>query len=110
MNIIILGAGAIGSVYGAKLSKHHDVTLVGGAAHVAAIERDGLQLQGLLSETLHLPARTRDHVSFAGEPDPPDQDTAVAKNQNAILTLFGRRWRPAPILPAARSAQPQADQ
>ncbi len=59
MNIIILGAGAIGSVYGAKLSKHHDVTLVGGAAHVAAIERDGLQLQGLLSETLHLPARTR---------------------------------------------------
>jgi 2-dehydropantoate 2-reductase len=59
MNIIILGAGAIGSVYGAKLSRQHDVTLVGGAAHVAAIERDGLQLQGLLSETLHLPARTR---------------------------------------------------
>jgi 2-dehydropantoate 2-reductase len=59
MRIIILGAGAIGSVYGAKLSRHHDVTLVGGAAHVAAIERDGLQMQGLLSETLHLPAVTR---------------------------------------------------
>jgi 2-dehydropantoate 2-reductase len=59
MHIIILGAGAIGSVYGAKLSRHHDVTLVGGAAHVAAIERDGLQMQGLLSETLHLPAVTR---------------------------------------------------
>lgn len=59
MNIIILGAGAIGSVYGAKLSRQHDVTLVGGAAHVAAIGRDGLQMQGLLSETLHLPAVTR---------------------------------------------------
>jgi 2-dehydropantoate 2-reductase len=59
MTIIILGAGAIGSVYGAKLSKHHDVTLVGGAAHVAAIERHGLQMQGLLSDTLHLPAVTR---------------------------------------------------
>ena len=59
MRIVILGAGAIGSVYGAKLSKHHDVTLVGGAAHVAAIERDGLQMQGLLSETLRLPAVTR---------------------------------------------------
>ena len=32
MNIIVLGAGAIGSVYGARLSKHHDVTLIGGAA------------------------------------------------------------------------------
>ena len=59
MNVVILGAGAIGSVYGAKLSRQHDVTLVGGAAHMAAIERDGLQLQGLLSETLRLPARTR---------------------------------------------------
>ena len=59
MRIIILGAGAIGSVYGAKLSRQHDVTLVGGAAHVAAIERHGLQMQGLLAETLHLPAFTR---------------------------------------------------
>ena len=59
MRIVVLGAGAIGSVYGAKLSRHHDVTLVGGAAHVAAIQRHGLQMQGLLSETLSLPACTR---------------------------------------------------
>jgi 2-dehydropantoate 2-reductase len=59
MRIVILGAGAIGSVYGAKLSRQHHVTLVGGAAHVEAIERHGLQMQGLLAETLHLPAVTR---------------------------------------------------
>jgi 2-dehydropantoate 2-reductase len=59
MRIVILGAGAIGSVYGAKLSTQHDVTLVGGAAHVEAIQRHGLQMQGLLAETLHLPAVTR---------------------------------------------------
>ena len=59
MRIVILGAGAIGSVYGAKLSKQHHVTLVGGAAHVDAIQRHGLVMQGLLSETLHLPAVTR---------------------------------------------------
>jgi 2-dehydropantoate 2-reductase len=59
MHIVILGAGAIGSVYGAKLSKFHDVTLVGGAAHVEAIQQGGLVMQGLLSETLHLPAVTR---------------------------------------------------
>jgi 2-dehydropantoate 2-reductase len=58
VDILILGAGAIGSVYGAKLSKFHDVTLVGGASHVEAIQRDGLVMQGLLSETLSLPAST----------------------------------------------------
>jgi 2-dehydropantoate 2-reductase len=59
MHIVIVGAGAIGSVYGAKLSKFHDVTLVGGAAHVEAIQQRGLVMQGLLDETLHLPAVTR---------------------------------------------------
>jgi 2-dehydropantoate 2-reductase len=59
VHIVIVGAGAIGSVYGAKLSKQHQVTLVGGAAHVEAVQRDGLVMQGLLSETLRLPAVTR---------------------------------------------------
>lgn len=59
MHIVILGAGAIGSVYGARLSKFHDVTLVGGAAHVEAIRRHGLTIQGVTSDTLHLPAFTR---------------------------------------------------
>jgi 2-dehydropantoate 2-reductase len=59
VKILILGAGAIGSVYGAKLSKFHDVTLIGGAAHVEAIRRDGLVMQGHLDETLRLPAATR---------------------------------------------------
>ena len=58
MNIIVLGAGAIGSVYGARLSKFHDVTLIGGASHVAAIQRDGLVMQGHVSGTLALPAFT----------------------------------------------------
>ena len=59
MRIIIVGAGAIGSIYGARLSRFHHVTLVGGAAHVEAINRGGLVMQGLLSETLRLPAVTR---------------------------------------------------
>ncbi len=58
MRIIVLGAGAIGSVYGARLSKFHDVTLIGGASHVAAIQRDGLVMQGHVSGTLRLPAFT----------------------------------------------------
>lgn len=58
MHIIVLGAGAIGSVYGAKLSAFHTVTLVGGASHMEAIGRDGLQMQGHTTGTFHLPALT----------------------------------------------------
>lgn len=58
MNIIVLGAGAIGSVYGAKLSKFHDVTLIGGQAHVDAIQRDGLEMHGNTTGTFRLPAFT----------------------------------------------------
>jgi 2-dehydropantoate 2-reductase len=40
-----MGAGAVGSFYGAMLARAgHAVTLVGRAAHVQAIERDGLLL------------------------------------------------------------------
>ena len=58
MRIIVLGAGAIGSTYGARLSKHHDVTLIGGAAHVEAIRRDGLLMEGQTTGTFRLPAFT----------------------------------------------------
>jgi 2-dehydropantoate 2-reductase len=56
MHILILGAGAIGSVYGARLSRFHHVTLIGGKAHVDAIQRDGLVMQGNTTGTLTLPA------------------------------------------------------
>jgi 2-dehydropantoate 2-reductase len=59
VHIIILGAGAIGSIYGAKLSKHHDVTLVGGAAHVAAIQEHGLEIRGVEPATVRIRATTR---------------------------------------------------
>jgi 2-dehydropantoate 2-reductase len=58
MRIIVLGAGAIGSVYGARLSEFHDVTLIGGQSHVDAIQRDGLVMQGNTTGTLRLPAFT----------------------------------------------------
>lgn len=58
MQIIVLGAGAIGSVYGARLAAFHDVTLIGGRGHVDAINRDGLVMQGHTTGTLRLPAFT----------------------------------------------------
>jgi 2-dehydropantoate 2-reductase len=44
--IFILGAGAIGSIYGALLSEKTDVSLVGNKAHVEAINAEGLTIAG----------------------------------------------------------------
>ena len=59
LHIVILGAGAIGSVYGARLSTMHDVVLVGRGPHVAAISRDGLRITGLEDRIYQVRAVTR---------------------------------------------------
>ncbi|HVB38371.1 MAG TPA: ketopantoate reductase family protein [Vicinamibacterales bacterium] len=51
MHILVLGAGAIGTYYGARLSTQHDVTLVGRPGHVARIARDGVRVTGLEEAT-----------------------------------------------------------
>jgi 2-dehydropantoate 2-reductase len=56
----VVGAGSVGSYYGAMLAlAGHRVTLIGRAAHVAAIQRDGLQLhKGGRVEAVRLGAST----------------------------------------------------
>jgi 2-dehydropantoate 2-reductase len=56
LHIIVLGAGAIGSVYGAKLSAAHDVTLVTRPGHAARINADGLRMTGAEAATYRLRA------------------------------------------------------
>ena len=46
MNIVIMGAGAIGSLFGAKLSRNNNVILIGRKSHVDAINKSGLKIQG----------------------------------------------------------------
>jgi 2-dehydropantoate 2-reductase len=64
--VIVLGAGAIGSLYAAKLSARHPVTLVGRRAHVDAIRRDGLRLIGLDTLTARVNAVTELESIAAG--------------------------------------------
>jgi 2-dehydropantoate 2-reductase len=66
MRIIVLGAGAIGSLYGAKLARTNDVTLVGRPDHVSAIQREGLRVEGIEAQTVRVDATT--HV-LKLEPD-----------------------------------------
>ena len=56
MQIIVLGAGAIGSLYGAKLTATNDVILIGRPDHAAAINSRGLRMEGLESEVVQIRA------------------------------------------------------
>ena len=58
-HIVVLGAGAIGSLYAAKLAALHDVTLIARPDHVDAINRDGLRLIGREALTCRVRAATR---------------------------------------------------
>jgi 2-dehydropantoate 2-reductase len=63
MEIIVLGAGAIGSLYGAKLAAGNDVTLIGRAEHVAAINSHGLRIEGIESQVVRVHAAAAlDHL------------------------------------------------
>ena len=54
----MLGAGAIGSLYGAKLAAQNDVTLVAHAKHADAINANGLRIDGLESQVVRIRAVT----------------------------------------------------
>ena len=58
MNVLVLGAGAIGSLYAAKLSGRNDVTVLARREHADAINRDGLRLVGRESSTHRVRAVT----------------------------------------------------
>ncbi len=56
--ILVLGAGAIGSVYGALLSRKNSVTLVGNEAHVRAVSSRGLSISGSMKRNFRLESET----------------------------------------------------
>lgn len=58
MRAVVMGAGAIGSLIGARLTDEHDVALVARAPHVAAIREEGLRITGHTQRTVHPEATT----------------------------------------------------
>ncbi|MBN2603221.1 MAG: ketopantoate reductase family protein [Candidatus Thermoplasmatota archaeon] len=59
MKIIVFGAGAIGSLFGALLAKFNKVVLIGRKKHVEAIKKNGLTIEG----------KTKLHVEVFSEID-----------------------------------------
>ena len=73
MKILILGAGAIGSVFGGFLAKSgHEVVLLGRQAHMATINQNGLKIEGIWGEhdiTSHIKGYTLLSAIREGEGD-----------------------------------------
>ncbi|MCI4344429.1 MAG: 2-dehydropantoate 2-reductase [Thermoplasmata archaeon] len=60
MRVLVVGAGAIGSLFGARLAQAgHDVVLVARPAHATAIRAHGLRLEGRSPVTVRLGAVER---------------------------------------------------
>lgn len=56
--ILVLGAGAIGSTYGALLSQNNNVILIGRKSHVDAINKSGLTVSGSANGRYFVKAET----------------------------------------------------
>lgn len=57
--IFILGAGAIGNVYGALLSKKNDVVLIGEKEHILTIKSNGLRISGDINKNFKVKAEEK---------------------------------------------------
>ena len=66
MEIVVFGAGSLGSLVGGVLAREHDVTLVGREEHVRAVEEDGLRLEGAIEDRVE-PSATTDGTELRGD-------------------------------------------
>ncbi|MCU4743133.1 ketopantoate reductase family protein [Natronoglomus mannanivorans] len=66
MEIVVFGAGSLGSLVGGLLAQVHDVTLVTRSAHADAIREHGLELTGEFETVVH-PEVTTDGSDLAAD-------------------------------------------
>ncbi|MFB6165522.1 MAG: ketopantoate reductase family protein [Haloarculaceae archaeon] len=67
MEIVVFGAGSLGSLLGGLLAREHDVTLVGRDPHVATVAADGLTVTGAVDATVRPTAVTALPAAFAAD-------------------------------------------
>ncbi|GAB3420503.1 2-dehydropantoate 2-reductase [Haloparvum alkalitolerans] len=58
MEILVFGAGSLGSLVGGLLARAHDVTLVGRDPHMRRVREDGLRVEGAVEAHTHPRALT----------------------------------------------------
>ena len=70
MRIAVIGAGGVGGAFGAALANAGaDVTFVARGAHLEAMRRNGLRLEGGRGETLIKPCQATDDPASIGAVD-----------------------------------------
>ncbi len=70
MRIAVIGAGGVGGAFGAALAKAGaDVTFVARGAHLAAMQKDGLRVEGGRGDTLISPCQATDDPASIGPVD-----------------------------------------
>ncbi|MFC7224613.1 ketopantoate reductase family protein [Halalkalicoccus sp. GCM10025322] len=66
MEIVVFGAGSLGSLIGGLLAREHDVTLVGRDPHVRTVREEGLTVTGAYEFRVH-PDATTDGTGLAAD-------------------------------------------
>src|SRR5260370_5236053 len=70
MRIAVVGAGGVGGGFGAALAKAGaDVTFIARGAHLAAMKKEGLKVEGGRGETHLVPTRATDDPADIGKVD-----------------------------------------
>src|SRR6266581_4075070 len=85
VEVLVFGAGAIGSFFGALLSQRHDVTLIGRGEHVSAIKSRGLRVRG--KTAIIAKPRAAIRVPRTARPDFVFVTTKSYDTANAMLAL-----------------------
>jgi 2-dehydropantoate 2-reductase len=87
MRIIILGAGAIGSLFGAFLAIKNDVTLVGRSSHIDFINKKGLTIDGKTKINININAK----LNIENIKKNPDLIILTVKSYDTIKALENLR-------------------
>ncbi len=85
VQVLVFGAGAIGSFFGALLSQRHDVTLIGRGEHISAIKSRGLRVRG--KTAIIAKPRAAIRVPLTARPDFVFVTTKSYDTTNAMLAL-----------------------
>lgn len=95
MDVVVFGAGSLGSLVGGLLAREHDVTLVAREDHARAVRDSGLRVRGAFEFTVHPDART----------DPPERADLAVVTVKAFDTGDAARELAGAHLDAALSLQ-----
>ncbi len=97
MNIMIMGAGAIGSLFGGLLKKQHNVVLIGRKPHMQAIQKKKLHITGKTNRIITIHAQeTLENLPF--DPDLIILTVKAYDTKKAAQQLKTTMHIPTPIL------------